>query len=104
MIFGVIYFLQNDSMVYLCSKRPIMKPTTLFTLCCLLLFSCKGNRFEVPGSSEHPIKLVRFDQQFHTNDPSLDSAFLKLYAVNIMEMGEPGGEDFKAFSDIYARI
>ncbi len=78
-----------------------MKPTTLFTLCCLLLFSCKGNRFEVPGSPEHPIKLVRFDQQFHTNDPSLDSAFLKLYAVNIMEMGEPGGEDFKAFSDIY---
>lgn len=78
-----------------------MKPTFLFTLCCLLLFSCKGNRFEVPGTPEHPIKLVRFDQQFYTNDTSIDKAFLHLYAVNIMEMGEPGSEEFKAFSEIY---
>ena len=88
-------------MVYLCSKRSIMKPTTFLMFCCLLLLSCKGNRFDVPGKPEHPIKLVRFDQQFHTNDTSIDTAFLHLYAVNIMEMGEPGSENFRAFSNIY---
>lgn len=78
-----------------------MKPTFLLLLCCLLLLSCQNNRFEVPGTPEHPIKIVRFDQQFHTNDTTLDSAFLKLYAVNIMEVGEPGSDDYQAFLDIY---
>lgn len=78
-----------------------MKPYTLLALCCLLLLSCKGNRFDVPGKPDQPINIVRFDQQFHTNDPSIDSTFLKLYAVNIMEMGEPGSDNYRDFYDIY---
>jgi len=78
-----------------------MKPTTLLALCCLLLLSCKGNRFDVPGKPDHTITIVRFDQQFHTNDPSIDSAFLNLYAVNIMEMGEPGSDNYREFYDVY---
>lgn len=78
-----------------------MKPTALLLLCCLLLASCKENRFEVPGKPEHPINVVRFDRQFHTNDPTIDSAFLNLYAVNIMEVGKPGSEGYRDFCNIY---
>jgi len=78
-----------------------MKPTALLSLCCLLLLSCKGNRFDVPGKPDHTIKIVRFDQQFHTHAPSIDSAFLRLYAVKIMEVGEPGSDNYRDFDALY---
>lgn len=70
---------------------------------CLLfsLFSCGGGRFDVPGRPGHPIHINRFDQTFFKTGNSPDSAFLDLYANQIMEVGEPGSPMFRQFDSIF---
>lgn len=78
-----------------------MKPTFCLLAACLLLVACKESRFSVPGYPSHPISIVRFDQDFQTEERSIDSAFLYLYATNIMEVGEPGSQMYNDFNTIY---
>ncbi len=70
-------------------------------LSCLLLVACKENRFNVPGKPKHELKIIPFHDDFHTGNPSVDSAFLDLYATNVMQMGKPGSEEYRNFYDIY---
>jgi len=79
-----------------------MKRSYAFCLCCLvLLASCKENRLDVPGRPDKKITINRFDQDFQTEEKSMDSAFLYLYAISIMEIGEPGSENYQDFYTIF---
>lgn len=67
----------------------------------LLLVSCKESRFSVPGYPSHQVSIVRFEQDFQVEERSMDSAFLYLYATNIMEVGEPGSKLYNDFNTIF---
>jgi hypothetical protein len=67
----------------------------------LLLSSCEKNRFNVPGRPDFKITINRFDQDFQTEETRIDSAFLYLYATSIVGVGEPGGDMYQNFYDIF---
>ncbi|MCK9311297.1 MAG: DUF2268 domain-containing putative Zn-dependent protease [Bacteroidales bacterium] len=67
----------------------------------ITLLSCSEGRFDVPGKPTHPISINRFDQTFFKTGNSPDSAFLDLYANQIMEVGEPGSPMFREFDSIF---
>ncbi|MDD4713775.1 MAG: hypothetical protein PHP34_10640 [Bacteroidales bacterium] len=67
----------------------------------ITLLSCGEGRFNVPGKPTHPISINRFDQTFFKTGNSPDSAFLELYANQIMEVGEPGSPMFRQFDSIF---
>jgi len=73
----------------------------LIGLCSLFLLSCTGGRYDVPGKPEQNITIQRFDQTFYKTGSCSDSAFLDLYANQIMEVGEPGSTMFKHFEQIF---
>ncbi len=78
-----------------------MKP--LFgILAALFLVSCAGGRYEVPGNPVQNITIQRFDKEFYEKK-NLDTAFLNLYANQIMEVGEPGSKIFRQFENIYRK-
>lgn len=70
---------------------------------CFLLFflSCKKDRNSIPDKPTHQISIQRFDQTFYQTGTSSDSAFLDLYANNIMKVGEPGTQLFRQFDSIF---
>ena len=70
---------------------------------CMLvsLLSCGEGRFDVPGKPTHHITINRFDQIFFKTGDSPDSAFLDLYANQIMKVGEPGSTMFMQFDSIF---
>jgi len=70
---------------------------------CLLvsLFGCGEGRFYVPGKPTHLITINRFDQTFFKTGNSPDTAFLNLYANQIMEVGEPGSTMFLQFDSVF---
>ena len=74
---------------------------TLGYLLALTLFSCAGNRYEVPGKPEQNITIQRFDKAFYETGIYSDTAFLNLYANEIMEVGEPGSTMFQNFDSIF---
>jgi hypothetical protein len=67
----------------------------------LILVSCAGGRYEVPGNPAQDITIQRFDKTFYETGMSQDSVFLNLYANQIMEVGEPGSTMFKQFETIF---
>jgi hypothetical protein len=67
----------------------------------LALTGCSGARYEVPGNPGFNIAIQRFDKTFYETGMSPDSAFLNLYANQIMEVGEPGSKMFKKFETIF---
>lgn len=73
----------------------------LFTL--ILMCSCAGNRFDVPGNPQQNITIQRFDKAFYEQSHQIDSAFLNLYANQIMEVGKPGSRMFQQFEHIYRK-
>jgi hypothetical protein len=73
----------------------------LFTL--ILLLSCSTGRYEVPGNPQTNITIQRFDRAFYETGDYQDSAFLNLYANQIMEVGEPGSPLFKQFEKIFRK-
>jgi len=70
---------------------------------CLIIafFSCKEGRFDVPGKPTHQISINRFDQDFYKTGTYPDTAFLDLYANQIMEVGNPGSDMFQQFDSIF---
>lgn len=71
------------------------------SLLLLTLISCAGNRYEVPGKPDLNITIQRFDKTFYESGLWSDSAFLNLYANEIMEVGEPGSKMFQQFETIF---
>ena len=67
----------------------------------LTLVSCAGNRYDVPGKPENNITIQRFDKTFYETGFYADSAFLNLYANEIMEVGEPGSKMFQQFDSVF---
>lgn len=67
----------------------------------LMLIGCAGGRYDVPGQPELNITIQRFDKAFYETGIWTDSAFLNLYANEIMEVGEPGSPMFKNFETIF---
>ena len=67
----------------------------------LALVGCAGNRYEVPGKPEQNITIQRFDKTFYETGLYSDTAFLNLYANEIMEVGEPGSKMFQNFDSIF---
>jgi hypothetical protein len=86
---------------YLCSQeKTLMK--RLIGLCFLVFFaSCNTGRYQVPGNPTQNITIQRFDKAFYEKGAPIDTAFLNLYANQIMEVGEPGGRMFKQFEAIF---
>ncbi|MDP4276406.1 MAG: hypothetical protein Q8914_02125 [Bacteroidota bacterium] len=79
-----------------------MKRYGILCLCSmLLLFSCKDERFDVPGKPTFKIKIHRFDQAFQTEKSIKDSAFLDLYANDIMGVGHPDGKMYQDFYEVF---
>jgi hypothetical protein len=73
----------------------------LSSLLLLSLISCTTSRYEVPGKPELNITIQRFDKAFYETGLWPDSAFLNLYANEIMEVGEPGSKMFQQFETIF---
>ncbi len=67
----------------------------------LTLLSCAGGRYEVPGKPENNITIQRFDRTYYETGMCPDSAFLNLYANQIMEVGEPGSKMFQQFDSVF---
>lgn len=67
----------------------------------LLLASCAGSRYDVPGKPDNNITIQRFDKTFYETGLWPDSAFLNLYANQIMEVGEPGSKMFQQFDSVF---
>jgi hypothetical protein len=67
----------------------------------LILLSCGGSRYDVPGKPLHNITIQRFDKSFYEQSKGIDSSFLNLYANQIMEVGEPGSKMFRQFESIF---
>jgi hypothetical protein len=67
----------------------------------LTLIGCAGNRYEVPGTPDLNVTIQRFDQTFYQTGNYPDTAFLNLYANQIMEVGEPGSKMYKQFETIF---
>lgn len=67
----------------------------------ITLVGCAGNRYEVPGKPEQNISIQRFDKTFYETGLYSDTAFLNLYANEIMEVGEPGSTMFQNFDSIF---
>jgi hypothetical protein len=55
----------------------------------------------VPRNQTVNIKIHRFDQAFQLNQKPLDSAFLYLYATEIMKVDEPGSKMYQDFYTIF---
>jgi len=71
---------------------------------CILIscISCrKTERHDVSGTPSHRITINRFDQTFYNTGSSKDTAFLELYANQIMKVGEPGTPMFQQFDSIF---
>lgn len=73
----------------------------LYPLLLLTLMSCAGSRYDVPGKPDFNISIQRFDKAFYETGIWPDSAFLNLYANEIMEVGEPGSKMFKQFETVF---
>ena len=71
------------------------------SLLLLTLMGCVGSRYEVPGKPENNITIQRFDRTFYETGLWPDSAFLNLYANEIMEVGEPGSKMFQQFESVF---
>jgi hypothetical protein len=91
---------ETDLCIFVKTQRT-MKPIYCLLSVCLLLVGCRESRFSVPGYPSHQVSIERFDQDFQTEDPTVDSAFLYLYATSIMEVGEPGSKLYKDFYTIF---
>lgn len=67
----------------------------------VVLMGCAGSRYEVPGKPELNISIQRFDKTYYETGMWHDSAFLNLYANEIMEVGEPGSTLFQQFDSVF---
>lgn len=70
-------------------------------LLCILFVGCKRDRFQIKGEPKTWMQVVRFDQTFHETGRFEDTAFLELYANDIMQIGASKSLSFYKFSEMF---
>jgi len=68
----------------------------------LLLGACTEKRYRVPASAPAPdIRIQRYDREFFEKGSIGDSAFWQIYTENIMQAGEAGLPETRAYMEVF---